>query len=225
MDPPNVPTRGNFAENVNILILLLLVTTTILLTMWVVENARLCERLIYNLSQKPSLWNSIACDWAVREHKVVRECVDDWLDIQLVLRLTESLQPLIWGPMVCIVLLVLARSPAIDDWGIPWGLGITLLVMLLYAISAEVFLQRGATYARAKAIVQLTRKIIAQGNESKPNEAVIKRIEAEIERIKLLRRGAFRPWYEWPLLQSIGGLSTLVFMLQYLAGVWEKGSF
>ena len=64
------------------------------------------------------------------------------------------------------------------------------IAMLLYAISAEVFLQRGANEAREKAIDQLTRKIIAQRNLGESHEAVIERIEAEIERIKMLRKGA-----------------------------------
>jgi hypothetical protein len=223
--PPNAPTRGDFAERTNFVILPMVIVVTILLTMWVVENARLCRRLINNLSAKPSQWNKIARDWAICKNEVARECVNDWLDIQLIARLTETIQLLIWGPMVCIVLLVLARSPVIDDWDMPWGLGMVFIAMLLYAISAEVFLQRGANEAREKSIDQLTRKIIVQRNQSEPNEAVIKRIEAEIERIKMLRKGAFRPWYEWPLLHSFGGLSSLVFVLQYFAEVWEKGSF
>jgi hypothetical protein len=40
-----------------------------------------------------------------------------------------------------------------------------------------------------------------------------------------LRDGAFRPWYKWPLLQSFGGLGTLVIVLQYFEGVWENGIF
>ena len=225
ISPPNTPARGVFAWCVNLIILLLAVAATILLTMWVVENARLCKRLIENLSDKPSQWNKIARDWAIRENEVARECVHEWLDIQLVSRLTETMQLLIWGPLVCIVLLILARSPAIDDWDMPWGLGMVFIAMLLYAISAEIFLDRGAKQAREKAIDQLTRKIIAQRNQRDPDEAVIKRIEAEIERIKMLRKGAFRPWYEWPLLQSFGGLSTLVYVLQNFAEVWEKGAF
>jgi len=189
------PTRGDIASNVNFYMLLLAVLATIILTMWVVENARLCRRLIDRLSDKPSQWNKNAIYWAIRENVVARECADDWLDIQLVARLTEAIQLLIWGPMVCIVLLALSRSPATDDWDMPWELGMLFIAMLLYAISAEVFFQRGAKKAREKAIDQLTRKIIAQRNQCS-NEAVIKRIESEIERIKMLRKGAFGPWYE-----------------------------
>lgn len=97
--------------------------------------------------------------------------------------------------------------------------------MLLYAISAEVYLQRGAKHARSKAIYILSGKIRAQLNLERPDEAVIKRIELEIESISTLRAGAFIPWYEWPLLRSFGGLGTLVFALEYLAQVWGSGTF
>ena len=226
-EPPNVPARGDIAQSVNKFLIFLAVPSTLFLITWVVENARLCERLIVNLSANPSRWNLKAKNWATGEKKVAQECVEDWLDIKLVARLTATIQPLIFGPVICIALLLLARSPAIDDWNIPWGLEMVYIAMLLYAISAEVFLQHGAKKARKKAIEQLTDKISEQrnGNSTNPeSEVVIKRIEAEIERIKDLREGAFRPWYEWPLLQSFGGLGSLWVALQYLAGVWGNGS-
>ena len=107
-----------------------------------------------------------AKNWAIHEKKIAPECVEDWLDINLVTQLTETMQPLIFGPVVCIALLVSARSPLIDDWDLPWRLEIVLLAMLLYAISTEVFLQRGAKNARKKAIVQLTMKISEQRNQN-----------------------------------------------------------
>ena len=221
---PGIPVRGTIALQWHKLILMVAVLSTIMLTLWVVENARLCERLIDNLSAKPSLWNRNAINWAIRDNKVAQECVSDWLDIKLVSCLTATLQPLIWGPVVCIFLLVMARSPVIDDWDLPWGLEIVFITLLLYAISAELFLQRGAKRARTKAIVQLTGKISVQRNRNRPDESAIKRIEAEIERIMMLRDGAFRPWYELPLLRSFGGIGTLVVVLQYFAGVWGSGT-
>jgi len=205
-------------------LIILAVFSTIFLITWVVENARLCERLIDHLSAKPSRWNLKARNWAIHEKKIAPECVEDWLDINLVTQLTETMQPLIFGPVVCIALLVSARSPLIDDWDLPWRLEIVLLAMLLYAISTEVYLQRGAKSARKKAIDQLTMKISEQCNQNPHNEVVIKRIEDQIERIRDLRDGAFSPWYEWPLLQSFGGLGTLWVALQYFAGVWGNGT-
>ena len=97
--------------------------------------------------------------------------------------------------------------------------------MLFYAISAEVFLQRGAQQARTKAVDQLTDKIRIKRNIGEQNEWDIKRIEVEIERIKDLREGAFLPWYQLPVLQSFGGLSSLWLALQYIANLLENGRF
>ena len=222
---PNIPARGDIALDVNKIIIFSAVLSTILLITWVVENARLCERLITHLSEKPSRWHEMAKNWALDENKFALECVDDWLDIQMVARLTATIQPLIIGPVVCIALLLIARSPIIDDWDLPWGLGVIFFAMLLYSISAELFLQHGAKIARKKAIIQLAMKISEQRNQNTPNDFVIKRIETQIERIRNLCDGAFRPWYKWPLLQSFGGLSTLVVVLQYLAGTWGNGNW
>ena len=152
--------------------------------------------------------------------------MNDWLDIQLVVKLTKTMQPLIWGPMVCLALLMLARSPVIDDWDFPWGLILVLIVMVLYAISAEVYLQLGAKMVRKKAIEQLTDKIKVQRNGTNPNNIVIKRIEDEVECIRNLSEGAFRPWYQWPLLQAFGGLSAFVVALeQYFSWLLQSRSF
>ena len=224
---PNVPARGDFPYVVNIVIIFLAVLSTLSMSTWVVENARLCGRLIDALSANPSKWNGKAKNWAISKEKVAPECVEDWLDIQLVALLTKTMQPLIFGPVVCVALLIFARSSLIDDWNIPWGLEMVFIAMLLYLISAEVFLQHGAKKARKKAINQLTNKISGQRNQNSPNpesEVVIKRIEAEIERIRDLREGAFRPWYELPLLQSFGGFGSLWLALQYIVNAWEKGA-
>jgi hypothetical protein len=143
----------------------------------------------------------------------------------MVRRLTATIQPLIFGPVICIALLLIARSPLIDDWDLSWGLKIVFFTMLVYSISAELSLQHGAKMARKKAIVQLTLKISEQRNQKIPSDFVIKRIENQIECIRNLNDGAFNPWYKWPLLQSFGGLGTLAVVLQYLAGVWGNGDF
>lgn len=220
-DSPGLPMRGTL----NLYpVFFGVIFVTLLLTIWVVENARLFGRLISLLSTNPSRWHETAKHWAADEKKVAPECVNDWLDIKLVETVTEAIQPLIWGPIGCIVLLALARSPAIDDWNMPWGLCIALLLLLLYTITAEVYLQLGANSARNKAITLLSYKISEQRNVDHPNEVVIRRIEAEIERIRALRKGAFRPWYELPLFQSFGGLGTLMVTWQYVIGLWESGT-
>ena len=222
----NIPARGDFAIEVNQILIWLAVLSTILLTMWVVENARLCERMIFCLTFKPSLWNKKARNFAIDNKHVAKECVNEWLDIQLVVMLTKTMQPLIWGPILCSSLLISARSPAFDDWDTPWGLTVVFALMLLYAMSAEIFLRQGAKTARAKTIENWSREIrILHNQQHGPDEAAIRRITKEIESIKALRTGAFRPWYEWPLLQSFGGFGSFVILLQYLIEIWGDGSY
>ena len=220
---PNVPARDVVAIFANMAIIVVAVFCTLFLTIWVVENARLCKQLIEHLSKKPSLWHKEAIEWATETKNVANDCVHEWLDIYLVTQLTKIMQPLIWGPIGCIALMLLARSPATDDWDLPLGLDIIFAFMLFYAIFAEVFLQRGAQQTRTKVIDQLTDRIRKKRNDGEENEWDIKRIEVEIERIKDLREGAFLPWYQLPVLQSFGGLSSLWLVLQYIASSFDKG--
>jgi|GEM_PF-992702 len=212
---PNVPARGNFAYYTNTFIILLAAFSTLFLITWVVDNAHLCHNLIKALSAKPSRWHRKAKDLASKEHQVPPECLNDWLDIKLVAKLTDTLQKLTWGPVVCIILLAVARNQVIDDWDMPWTLALLFIALLAYLISAEVMLQLAATKARKKAIDSLTKKISKERNKKAPNDNIIKRIEAEIERIEALREGAFRPWYEWPLLQAYGSLGSILLALEH----------
>jgi len=222
---PDVPIRGESGFRWHYGICVVAVFCTIILTTWVVENIRLCEWLIDDLSKKPSLWNENAKNWAIHNHKVAPECVLEWLDVQLVVRITATMQPLIWGPVICLAFLVLTRSTAIDDWDLPWELVIVFIALLIYTISAEVILQQDANCVRKKATDQLIRKISVQCDRTRQNKDAIKRINADIESIMALCEGAFRPWYQLPLLQSFGGLGTLVVALQYFEGVWKNGGF
>ncbi|OAI15389.1 hypothetical protein A1507_14405 [Methylomonas koyamae] len=212
---PNIPARGQGIVFFNCGVLLLSVGATVALTTWVVEHARLCERLIFHLASAPSRWNVNAKQHA-HNKGVAPECVNEWLDLKMVVKLTETLQPLIWGPMTCAGLMLLARSTAIDDWDIPPALATVLAILFLYAISAEFLLQRGSKNARRKAIEQLTEKLCLYRNAFQPNEAAIKRIETQIEQAKALRDGAFRPWYDWPLFQAFGGVGALIAFLYQL---------
>lgn len=212
---PNAPMRHDTAYNWHRLSLVFSVIPTVFLTMWVVENARLCKKLIDNLSIKPSSWNEGALSWASHKN-VALECKEEWLDIELVYHLTKTIQPLIFWPMLCIGLLAVARSTLIDDWNLPLWLILVIPAMIFYSLTTEFILQLGARGARAKAIKLLTEKIRIQRNQECPNETIITRIEVEIERIRALRGGAFCPWYEWPLVQSFGGLGALIAALKYI---------
>ncbi|OAI12031.1 MULTISPECIES: hypothetical protein [Methylomonas] len=221
---PNIPARGTSVVAVNAALLLLSVLSTVMLTMWVVEHARLCERLIGNLTQQSDGWNRRAIEHA-QANAVAESCVSEWLKIQLVKELTKAMQPLIWGPVAVIGLMVLARNPAIDDWNLPWGLRAVFILMFIYAFSAEWLLQRGARTTRRRAIEQWSFKVRELRHSGNATSAEIDRIESEIESARALREGAFRPWYEWPLLQAFGGTGALLVLFQQLSEYWTLSQY
>ena len=216
--PPNAPLRGDYLITINFFLIMLSVLCTILLTMWVVEHARLCQRMIELLSSEVSSWPQ-AAKTALKG--VPRDCVPTWLDVQFTARITATLQPLIFGPVVCIALLALARSRFLDDWNMPRGLMAVLAVMMLYAFSAEFWLQKAARRARDKALKQLEEaQDHLRGQSGETTQHELAQLDYWAGRIKALRQGAFKPWYEWSLVQSIGGASAAVALLQYLMQFW-----
>jgi len=221
---PNIPARGTSIVAVNAALLLLSVLSTVMLTMWVVEHARLCERLIGNLTKQSNDWNQRAIQYA-QANAVAEPCVSEWLKIQWVKELTKALQPLIWGPVAVIGLMVLARNPAIDDWNLPWGLRAVFILMFIYAFSAEWLLQRGARTTRRRAIEQWSFKVRELRHSGNATSAEIDLIESEIESARALREGAFRPWYEWPLLQAFGGTGALLVLFQQLSEYWTLSQY
>lgn len=198
-----IPARGAFAFNVDKIVGTAAGISILLLTMLVVDTARLGDRLIKHLNGDgtPSDWPcaaKFAREWGFTSDKYVVY----WIDVRFVADLTETLGKFIWYPIICLLLMVAARSSVFDDSTFSYGLVTCLAALLLYLFSCAFLLQNGARKMRDKAIGELNRQLrILRGKNMGDKEIPL--LQKMIKEIEGIEKGAFTPFMQQPPVRAI----------------------
>jgi hypothetical protein len=150
--------------------------------------------------------------------------LDDWLDIQLLARLTQHVTPLVIGPFAMLAVLLLARSRLFDGWSLAWPILATAGVYVLWLSVLVVLLKFAAERSRARALERMQADLRwVQGHEAlKALVEPMKRLVAEVEAEK---RGAFAPpfdqWLFGALLVPLGSAGG-VQLVEKLLGTYGR---
>jgi len=146
--------------------------------------------------------------------------LDDWIDAHLLADHTAAIGPLIVAPFILVALLVVARSALFDNWSIGGAVLVGFVGYLLWAIAMAALLNIGAEMARRKAIEGMQRDLMWLEGSGEKYAALAGRFPSLIEQVRTLRRGAFAPFFEQPLVQAIlvplggaGGIQLLELMV------------
>lgn len=207
---PHTPARGDAAFFVDGAMVILAATSVVFLTIWIVDAARLTQRMIRHLATGPSLWPEATlkdfADWlGIRAEDGVAE----WIDVRFIAHHTAVIQNLIWYPVAPVLLMVFARNTVFDDWDFPPGLIVMFALLLIYAFSCLFHLQSCAKDARRKAVDHLTRKLDYLRGMEQRDERRIEQVAELRNRVAELKEGAFEPLLEQPtfkaLLTLLGG--------------------
>jgi hypothetical protein len=203
---PTWPVKGYMVVNLSFFFL----------TFLTIDAARLCCRFI----QRLSAWNVDFPD-ATRDHfrrrrgGVSPDCLDEWIGTRLIADLTERVGTLLWFPGIVFLLLLVARLPQWDHW--PWHAAHIVITVLNFciALASVLILQRAARRAKNAAEERLTAKVKQLQAQIAPSAALNDAAQAEklLEEIRKIRRGAFVPFWENPVLGALmvgpGGLTVL----------------
>ena len=148
-DKPSFPHRGQFVEILHIILVLLNALILWLVIFWVSYQTRACAQFIKVLSiTSNSLWPTELLKRKEKSTGVPREYLANYLDFELVRRVTQRIQWLIYLPFVLILFMVIARSDLFDAMNFPLILIVVVGLMLVYALGSEVLLRKGAIAAR-----------------------------------------------------------------------------
>jgi hypothetical protein len=190
------------------------------LLFFVVDATRLCKKFVNVLQEQPSTWppdlyKSYGCEKLPDQNPLV-----EWLDIQMIASLTETVGQLVIYPFIVIFIIMVARNAYFDDWDWPLPLILVFVANGAYALSSGIMLRRAAETARQRALDSLTKKLfVAQGSPDESANA--KTIRMTIKQIRTIQKGTFAPWSSHPLVGAIlipfGG-SGLLALIQYLIG-------
>ena len=134
---------------------------------------------------------------------VVHTLMDDWIDVLVVARRTESVSRLVIGPFVVLALLVVARSRLFDNWSLTPAIAIATCFYLAWLIILASLLKIAAERTRKRALLSMNadlRWLAGSGPELAVLVEPFKRLIVAVENNQI---GAFAPFFEQPLLKAM----------------------
>lgn len=221
---PFVPYRGDISFWVDKIVLFVFsVLPLIMLIFWVVDATKLSVWLISRISEKKTAWPEGPTRCFGRALNIDPRYVNDCIDIRVIAEYSEVVGRLIYYPFLVFILILVSRSRCFDNWDMPLGLLIVILLGMTYAVYCAVILRRSAEKARRMAVKRLWVKQVhakGQGDEAKH---MAEQIGLMIESIRSIRQGAFLPFFQQPLVQALAlffGSGGSFLLLEYMS--WMK---
>jgi hypothetical protein len=239
---PQTPYRGIISLCVDKVLLALSVISMIILIFFVVDATRLSIWLIRNLKDPHTIWppELIRCFKARKDEnsreayghvdhstESAKDSEDDsagesdglaeWLDVKFIASHTEATGKLIYWPFIVLLIMFVARNRYFDNWDFPIPLIIIFLLNSTCALCCAWMLRREAEKTRRVALDRLGKELVEATGAG--DKCRTKQLETMTEQIKSVRRGAYSPFTENPVLHAIlipsGGVSLLT-LLRFL---------
>ena len=228
-----------FFSGLAVIVLLVLVGDMTILTLWFVERLKhgrtvyppetvarfaaqlgpglreqACELVAAYPNQRGQLWDSDDAP------PCRNSMLDDWIDAQLLAEHTAAIGRLIIFPFILVALLVVARSRLFDNWDIGGAVLVVLVIYVLWSIALAAMLNYGAEQARRKALDGMEADARWLNGAGDNFDKLAKVFPSLIADVRALRKGAFAPFFEQPLVQAIlvplggaGGVQLLDWLL------------
>lgn len=213
-DPLVVPTRGLSVKWIDHVLLWLSAPLLVWLILVVSDTIRLGDKYAKFLgASEPTKWPDHMLEEAGKrlgitlggdapDAAIKEACISHWLDIKVIEMWTDIVSPIIYYPFIVLCLMILSRSPLFDNLGTPYQLMVVFGVSGLYAAACAFKLRGVAERARGMALERFTHLLVrAKGQAGAP--AIASQIEIMTREIESLRRGAFAPLTEQPVVRAL----------------------
>jgi len=213
-DPLVVPTRGLSVKWIDHVLLWLSAPLLVWLILVVSDTIRLGDKYAKFLgASEPTKWPDHMLEEAGKrlgitlggdtpDAAIKEACISHWLDIKVIEKWTDIVSPIIYFPFIVLCLMILSRSPLFDNLGTPYQLMVVFGVSGLYAAACAFKLRGVAERARGMALERFTHLLVrAKGQGGAPT--IASQIEIMTREIESLRRGAFAPLTEQPVVRAL----------------------
>ena len=212
-DMPMSPARGRISSLTDKAVLSVSSILLVVLIFYVLDVTRCCRRFIALASEKISALNQSG------ENK--RDQVKNELDlIRLIAARTETIGKLIFYPFIVWLIMFVARFDYFDNWKTPPELAVVISLGAVLAWSCAFLLRRSAESVRTCVVGRLSDSLRAVKADDNPSPAMIAYIEFVLDQVRSVRQGAFTPFTQHPVLQSLlvpfGGVGG-VYLVDFLA--------
>ena len=219
---PNTPTRGSIELWINWAILIGAVLSFLLLLFQAAYESFRAVWLARRI-QGQIAWPEATYRRYEPQHDSAgtpspsRETFDFWLDVDLIARVTEPVQRIVFYPFPVLALLILSRSRLFDGWDIPSFLLILMAFYVALVVAAAWRLRTTAEKLRRRAGQRLTKETVDA--KMSGNQPLALRLQSMLDYLRGLATGAFLPFSEQPLVRAaltvLGSYSGIT-LLEYL---------
>lgn len=154
---------------------------------------------------------------ALRDRQHARNSIlDPWIDAKLLADHTEAIAKLIFFPLILLGLLFVARSPIFDNWSSESMVIVVLTAYLLWTIGMATMLNISAEIARRTALEAMAADLLWLKGAGDDYKQLTEVFPSLITQVQELKKGAFAPFFEQPLVRAVlvplggaGGLQIL----------------
>lgn len=216
VDPPKFPVRGTGSIMLNIVTLFFCVLSFLILTLFVFDATKLCWRFVHLIRKLGPDWSEAtlrASGWKSDWPQKVEEGLGFGLLIHLIAQHTEVVGRLIFYPFIVWFLIFVSRLHYFDNWHTHLSLALVISLGAVYAWCSAVILRQSAEKFRKVALVRLSQEVIEARVDAAISSEQRGYLESVLRDVETIRRGAFAPYLQNPVLQTLlvpfGGLGGL----------------
>jgi hypothetical protein len=199
---PNAPIRGHVTGTAYMVATIADVFATLFLIFLVADATLYSRSFVAQLTEIRSKWPRRTLAHFERKLGLDPAYLDDWIDIQLLVKRTKFITTLIYFPALMLALLVVSRSPVFDSYTVTPTLVIAQAISVVAIIATVFSLRRAAERAREAAVAHLTDEIIAAKGARGP-EKIAEQLQMLLARVENLREGAFAPLSSQPVVKAV----------------------
>jgi hypothetical protein len=131
-----------------------------------------------------------------------RRFIELSLAVQLMVDRTDLLMRFIYFPFAVFALLLIARSPLIDTWDTPLGLGIILALPFVIVIACVVWLRMETVMFHNKVIADMGEELIKVRGAA-GSDRHVSQLERMLERVRHENRGSFQNLALQPMIRAL----------------------
>jgi ABC-type transport system involved in multi-copper enzyme maturation permease subunit len=213
-DMPVSPVRGTITSAIDKILVAFSVISFVALLSYVFDVTRRCRKFIVAVSNECSKRSHEKSD------KALREQINDQLTfVRLIAMRTDAVGKLIFYPFIVWLVMFISRFDYFDNWRTPLGLAVVISLGALYAWTSAFLLRQSAESARTCVADHLKDLLFFTLKDKKPNSDRIKQIESVLGEVRSIKQGAFAPFTQHPLVQSLlvpfGGVGG-IYLIEFL---------
>lgn len=171
------------------------------------DAMHLCQAFIRALARYDVIWPPMKDDPTFKSMGLDEKVYCRVRCVDMIIYRTEMITPTIIMPFALIFFLLLARTDLFDNW--EWSAPLVLVYVALSAflLVRALLMQREAEQARNRIVMRLRRRKNAMLDEYQGKdmelEKHLEQADSIIEYVLNVRRGAFVPWLQHPIVQAI----------------------